>query len=299
VYALGLAELLISHGGCRTVLSYFGSDFGTSPGGPYAFPVGVETKKRYEAPHGWFGQPVYFAAMAERYAIEFGLPEEALAAVAIAAREAAQLTDDAVLRRPLDMERYLEEPRIAGRFRRADCSVISDGASAFVVQATDAARNGPHPPVALLGCGQASEPGNSSDSFWTQRPSLTVTPCVASAAEAFAQAGLQPSDVDVAEIYDCFTISTILQLEDAGFCAKGDGAAFVASGAIGLAGSLPTNTHGGLLCHSYTVGAHHIVEATRQLRGEAGLRQVQGAEVAYVAGLGLPEHASALLGVLR
>jgi acetyl-CoA acetyltransferase len=297
VGALGIADALIRHSGCRNVLCYFGEDFGSAAGGPYAFPVGVETKQSYEAPHGWFGQPVYFAAMAERYAAEYGLDPAALARVAVAARRAAALTPDAVLTKPLDLDAYFQEPPIAGPLRRADCSVVADGASAWVVSAGDVARDRPRTPVAVLGVGNGREIGHSSDTYFTQRPSFTRTPCVGSAAQAFGRAGVTPADVDVAEIYDCFTISTILQLEDAGFCGKGEGAAFVASGAIDLDGRLPTNTHGGLLAHSYTVGAEHIVEAVHQLRGDGGPRQVVGARVAFVSGMGLPEHASAVLGV--
>lgn len=298
VGSLGIAELLIRHGGARHVLCYFGADFGSDPGGPYAFPVGMETKRGYEAPHGWFGQPLYFAAMAQRYDDEFGLPEDSLASVALAARHAALRSETAVLRKPLDRLSYGLEPRIAGPLRRADCSVITDGAAAWVVSRSDVALDTPHVRVGVLGVGHSSEPGQSSDSYFSQRASFTSTPCTSSAASAFASAGVTPLDIDVAEIYDCFTISTIIQLEDSGFCDKGDGAAFVASGAIELGGSLPTNTHGGLLAHSYTVGAHHLVEATLQLRGEEGHRQVDGAEVAFVAGLGLPEHASAVLARL-
>ena len=113
---------------------------------------------------------------------------------------------------------------------------------------------------------------------------------------AFAEPGSAPADVDVAEIYDCFTISMLLQLEDLGFAAKGEGAALRRlSGAIAPGGALPVNTHGGLLCQSYTVGASHVVEAVRQLRGERGDGQVEGAEVALVAGLGAMEHATAVL----
>jgi acetyl-CoA acetyltransferase len=103
------------------------------------------------------------------------------------------------------------------------------------------------------------------------------------------------ADVDVAEIYDCFSISMLLQLEDLGFAEKGAGARFAASGAIGPGGELPVNTHGGLLCQSYLVGGNHVVEAVRQLRGDRGEAQDEGAEVALVAGLGAPEHATLLL----
>lgn len=295
VSSLGLAELLVEHTDARHVLCYFAADFGSAAGGPYAFPVAVDTKQRYEARHGWFGQPVYFAAMAERYAATYGIDEESMGAVAVAARQFARLTDDAVLQEELTLDGYRAEPMIAGRFRRADCSIIADGAAAWVVSRADAAVDRPHAPVAILGVGHASEPGHSSDTYFTQRPDFTTTPCTESAAEAFGRAALGPSDVDLAEIYDCFSISTILQLEDAGFCDRGGAPDFARAGALELGGALPTNTHGGLLSHSYTVGGQHIVEAVRQLRGEAGARQVPDAQVAFVAGLGLPEHASAVL----
>src|SRR4029079_16888713 len=131
--------------------------------------------------------------------------------------------------------------------------------------------------------------------YFTQNPQYLEMASVESGRRAFATAKMAPSDVDIAEIYDCFTMSVILQLEDLGFAAKGEGAEFVASGAIGPNGSLPTNTHGGLLSQSYTVGAGHVVEAVRQLRGERGDGQIDGAEVAVVTGLGAIDHATAIL----
>jgi acetyl-CoA acetyltransferase len=110
---------------------------------------------------------------------------------------------------------------------------------------------------------------------------------------------LTPADVDVVEFYDCFTITTLLQLEECGFCGRGEAASFVEGGRIGPGGSLPVNTHGGLLSHSYMVGAEHVVEAVRQLRGSRGEGQVPGAEVALVTGLGVPDHATLLLTVDR
>ena len=150
----------------------------------------------------------------------------------------------------------------------------------------------------VAGAAFASKPVTQAQ-YFSQSANLLTTAGTISGPLAFKRAGLSPADVDVAEIYDCSTISMLLQLEDVGFAAKGEGAAFAASGAIGPGGSLPVNTHGGLLSQSYTVGANHIVEAVRQLRGERGDAQVPGAEVALVAGLGAPEHSTLLLTVDR
>src|SRR5262245_55001999 len=122
-----LAELAIRSGQARHVLSYYGADFGSAPGGPYAFPVAMETKVGFEMPSGWYGQPVYFAALAQRYKHEYGLTPDQQAAVAIAARGHAALTPGAMRREPLTRERYLASPMVADPFRSLDCSLISDG----------------------------------------------------------------------------------------------------------------------------------------------------------------------------
>jgi acetyl-CoA acetyltransferase len=294
VGAVALAELALRTGQATTVLSYYGADFGSSAGGPYAFPVGLEVKAGFEKPMGWYGQPLYFAAMAQRYRAEYGLTAQQQGAVAIAAREHATRTPGAMRREPLTMDGYLASPMIAEPFRALDCSLINDGAVGFVMTTVPRARDLRHRPVVLAGSGTGSVAA-TQESFFTQAPDHPRTPATVSGPRAFRSSGLRPSDVDIALIYDCFTISTIVQLEDLGFCSRGEGGAFVASGATGLSGSLPVNTHGGLLSHAYTVGASHVVEAVRQLRGERGAGQVAGAEVALVAGLGVPDHACLLL----
>jgi acetyl-CoA acetyltransferase len=171
---------------------------------------------------------------------------------------------------------------------------VNDGGVAFVMTSLDRARNLRHPPAVVAGVGFGSTPV-SQGGYFSQSADLLTTPATISGPRAYAEAGLGPGDIDVAEIYDCFSISLILQLEDLGFAPRGEGAAFAASGAIGPGGSLPVNTHGGLLCQSYTVGANHVVEAVRQLRGEREDGQVPDPEVALVAGLGAPEHATLIL----
>jgi acetyl-CoA acetyltransferase len=298
VGAVGLAAAAIRAGFAKTVVTYYGVDFGSSVGGPYAFPAGLDVKLGYEAPFGWYGQPLYFAGLAQRYRHEYGLTPEQQGAVAIAAHRHAANTPGAMSRGAITMEQYLASRMICEPFRALDCSLINDGAVALVVTSAQRAADLPHTPVAVAGAGFASSL-DTQGTYFTQHDPYLCTPAVLSAEAAFAGAGLTPDDVDVAEIYDCFTISTILQLEDLGFCAKGEGASFVENGRIELGGALPVNTHGGLLAHSYLVGASHLVEAVRQLRHERGAGQVPGAEVALVAGLGLPDHATVLLARSR
>lgn len=298
VGAPALAALAIETGRASVVLSYYAADLGSSAGGPYAFHAEDPLKASLEMPFGWYGQPTYFAAWAQRYRHEFGLTTEQQAAVAMAARAHAARTPGAMKRVPFGYEEYLASPMISEPLRMLDCCLINDGGTAFVMTSRDMARDLPKPPVVVAGCGIGSKPVTQS-SWFTQNPDYLTTPAVHSAPRAFAQAGITPADVDFAEIYDCFTITTLLQLEDLGFCAKGEGASFVEDGRTGPGGSFPVNTHGGLLSHSYLQGANHVVEAVRQLRHERADGQVAGAEVGLVAGLGVPDHATLVLTVDR
>jgi acetyl-CoA acetyltransferase len=152
-------------------------------------------------------------------------------------------------------------------------------------------------PVVVAGAGFASKPLTQAQYF--SQGDILATAATGSGADAYRRAGLGPADVDVAEIYDCSTISMMLQLEDLGLAPRGESAARAAAGDHAPGGRLPVNTHGGLLSQSYSVGAGHVVEAVRQLRGERGDAQVTGAEVALVCGLGAPETATAILTVDR
>jgi acetyl-CoA acetyltransferase len=293
-----LAELAISSGQARHVLSYYGADFGSVAGGPYAFPVALDAKLAVEMPFGWYGQPLYFAAMAMRYRHEFGLTPAQQAEVVLAARAHAARTPGAMRRDLLTLDGYLASPLVAEPFRSLDCSLISDGGTAFVMTSLERARDLPHPPVRVAGIGLASA-AETQAGYFTQHAPYPATPAAKSAPRALAQAGVGAADVDLVELYDCFTITSLIQLEECGFCGRGEAAAFVEGGRIGPGGSLPVNTHGGLLSHSYMVGAEHVVEAVRQLRGDRGDGQVPGAEVALVTGLGVPDHATLVLTVDR
>jgi acetyl-CoA acetyltransferase len=177
-----------------------------------------------------------------------------------------------------------------------DCAIVSDGAAAAVVTRADRARDLRSKPVYLLGSGYGLRHGHVGDA-----QCLTTSGAVDSGRTAFRKAGLTPGDIDVAEIYDCFTITVIVELEDLGFCPKGEGGRFVEDGNIGLGGRLPITTHGGLLSGGHPGlggGFFHAIEAVRQLRGEAGERQVPGAEVALAHGNGgvVSVHCTLVLG---
>ena len=294
VAALQMAELAIDAGLADVVVSYYGISLSTQVGGPYNVHAEDPAKAAFEMPFGFFGQPVYFAALAQRYAHEYGLTAEQLGSVPIAARAFARRTPGALAQEALDLDGYLADRLVSDPLRRLDCCLINDAAAAFVITGTDRARDLRRPPVLVAGTGFGTKPVTEAG-YFTQNPQYLEMASVESGRRAFAAAGLTPADVDIAEIYDCFTMSVILQLEDLGFAAKGEGAAFCAAGSIGPGGRLPTNTHGGLLSQSYTVGAGHVVEAVRQLRGERGDGQIEGAEVAVVTGLGAMDHATALL----
>jgi acetyl-CoA acetyltransferase len=290
-----LARMAIETGEASVVVSYYAINLSArGPGGAYTIHAGDRAKAAFEMPMGFYGQAVYFAAAAARYRHCYGLEAEQLGAVALAARAHAQQTPNALRREPLTMDGYLASPMVADPLRTLDCCLVNDGGVAFVMTSLERARDLRPRPVVVAGAGFGSKPLPQSG-YFSQSADLLTTAATLSGPRAYRQAGLGPADVDVAQIYDCFTISMLLQLEDLGLAAKGDGAGFAASGATGPGGEMPVNTHGGLLSQSYLVGANHVVEAVRQLRGERGEAQVPGAEVALVAGLGAPEHATLIL----
>jgi acetyl-CoA acetyltransferase len=251
----------------------------------------------HEAPY----RPRYpvsmFALAAARHMYEYGTTRRQLADVAVAARAWARLTPDAFARDPLTVEDVLCSRMVSSPLTVRDCCLVTDGGGAAVVTSTERARSLRRPPAVLLGAGEA---------HWhraiAQMPDLTTTAAVDSGARAYAMAGLAAADVDVVQLYDAFTINPILFLEDLGFCAKGEGGPFVADGAIAPGGRLPVNTNGGGLSYTHPgmLGIFLIVEAVRQLRGEAGERQQPGVEVALVHGNGgaLSAQATAALGTL-
>ncbi|HET6538815.1 MAG TPA: thiolase family protein [Sphingopyxis sp.] len=289
-----LASLALERGDAKYVLCWYGHHLSRDPLGPRASYAADPLKAELEMPAGWFGQPVYFAGIAQRYAAEYGLPDPALAAVAMEAREHAARSPGALKTKLLDLEAYRASPMIAEPLRGADCSLVSDGAIAFVMTSVERAKDLPQPVVRAAGWGV----GTSTvvgDTWFTQNPDYLVTPAAISGAKAFSMAGMRPDEMNFAQLYDCFTINTILQFEDLGFAPRGQGAAFAIDKGRGLTDRLPVNTDGGLLAHSFMLGGGHIVEGVRQLRGQRGAGQVPGAERGIVTALGVPHHASLIL----
>ena len=293
VGALEMAGLAVEAGLANYVLVYYGYQ-GSKPGGPYSFHAQDPLKAALEMPFGWYGQPVYFAAWAQRYCHHYQVKPDDFAPVAVAARAWASITPGAQKSEPITPDDYSRSPMVATPLRALDCCLISDGAVAIVVTSLERARALRHPPAVVTGIGTASL-DITLTSIFSQKPDVLSLGSALSGPRAFGAAGVGPEDVDVAQIYDCFSITMILQMEDLGFCPRGDGFAFAADGRIAPGGEFPVNTNGGHLSYAYMPGMNHIVEAARQLRGERGEAQVAGAEVALVAALGGNDHATAIL----
>ena len=294
--APGLAQLAISSGGADVVLYYFGVDWGTRSTGPYGFHDLYDAKAAFEKPYGFVGQPSYFALWAERYRHEFGLTERDLATIAVTQRANACLHPNSQMTAPMSYEDYYAARVVSAPLRVPDCCLITDGACAYIVTSLERARDLPQPPVRVLGTGFGSEPISGDDAFTQPGGFLNIPGGRKAAERALADANITLGDVDFAELYDCFTISCLLQLEAIGFCGRGEGPAFIREKGIGIDGGLPINTHGGLLSHSYLLGVEHVLEAVRQLRGQAGAGQVANADIGLVGGLSNPDYGVLLLG---
>jgi acetyl-CoA acetyltransferase len=234
------------------------------------------------------------------YLHRYGADRADLAEVAVAAREWALLNPKAFRHDagPLTVDDVLTAPMISSPLTVADCCLVTDGGGAIVLTSAERARDLAKPPVRLLGYGEATGAAAMAIS-----DDILDTGAADSARRAFARAGLTPADVDVAQLYDSFTITVLLSLEALGFCAPGEAVDLIRDGAIRPGGAFPLNTSGGGLsyCHPGQFGVLLLVEAVRQLRGECGDRQVPGAEVAVAHGTGgiLSHHATVLLGVDR
>jgi acetyl-CoA acetyltransferase len=258
------------------------SQRGQMTGGPGQFHAQERFKRNLEVPFGWFPQPVYFATIARRHMHEYGTTPEALGEIAVACRAHANRHPGAVMHdRTLTLEQYLARPMLCDPLRTEDCCLISDGGGAFVMTSRERARDRPHPLVTARGVGEAR---SRTGTYWAQQPDFTATPQVFSAPPAFAMAGIDPGDVDVLTLYDPFTIAALMQIEDMGFCPKGEADAFVREGNLRVdGGRLPYNPHGGMLSHAYVLGIAHVVETVRQLRGEAWA-QVPDARIGVYGG---------------
>lgn len=251
----------------------------------------------HEAPHQSLMPVGSYALSAARHMHQFGTTKEDLGNVALAARAWAQMNPEAFKRDPLTMGEYLASREISSPLSVLDCCLVTDGAAAVVITSTARAKDLAKAPVTILGAGQMT-----THKEIAAMPDLTVTGAALSGARAYAAANVSPAEIDMVQLYDAFTINTLLFLEDLGFAPKGEGGRFVSDGAIAPGGRLPVNTNGGgLSCvHPGMYGLFTMVEATRQIRREAGARQLDRADLAVCHGNGgaLSSQTTLILGGL-
>ncbi|WP_411561679.1 acetyl-CoA acetyltransferase [Pseudomonas shirazensis] len=290
------ACVAIQAGLCDNALIVYGST-PRADGLRRQMPTGSLERPNYEAPYRPRHPVTGYALSTARHMHQYGTTREQLAEVAVAARAWAQLNPAAFTygKGALSIDEVINSKAVCSPLTVRDCCLVTDGGGAVVVTRADRARDLANPPVYMLGAGEAHSHRSIS-----QMPDLTTTCATESSQRAYAMAGLGPTDIDVLQLYDAFTINTIMFLEDLGFCAKGEGGAFVSAGRIAPGGSLAVNTNGGGLshCHPGMYGIFALIEAVRQLRGDAGARQCPGAEIALAHGNGgqFSSQVTAILG---
>jgi len=281
---VGHAAAAIAAGYCEVALITYGSSawsarraIGTAARGATA-----SGPDAYDAP---FGTTIIgaYALAAQRHMHEYGTTGEQMAEIAVATRKWAATNPNAMFRDPLTIEDVLRSRVISAPLHLFDCCLISDGGGAVVVTSAARARDLPKPPIWVLGAAEAG-----THQIIGQMPSLTTGPAATSGPLAFARAGVRPDDVDLAMIYDAFTITVVITLEDLGFCARGEGGAFVSGQRTAPGGDFPMNTDGGGLSsnHPGMRGIFLLIEAVKQLRGEAGERQLPDPRLAVCNGTG-------------
>lgn len=230
--------------------------------------------------------PSIFAMMANRYAYEYVDPREAMAVCAVQNHDNGALNPDAQMQKRITVEQVLGGFPIAYPLTVYDCSLVTDGAAFVIVAALDVAREfAGQRAVGIIGCGQAGDTLTAA----SKKSLTTLAATVRAAQEAYRTAGVKPADIDLAEVHDCFTITQILNIEDLGFCEKGQGVRAVLAGETARGGRIPVNVSGGLKAKGHPIGAtglSQIFEVVTQLRGEAGERQVAGAELGLTHNLG-------------
>ena len=284
---ISFAAMAIEHGQCEIALVTYADNPRTGSRHVYEKAWGDD------AAYGWFGVPAGYAMLARRHMEEYGTTSDQLGEIAVAIRNHGAANPNAQLRVPLTLEQYRQSKWVVDPLRRDDCCLVSDGAAAVVLMSAKRAKQmGIRKAVPILGFGQ----GQTS---WEVplRTDLTSTGAEVSGATALRMAGLTPKDIDVAQIYDCFTITVLMTLEAYGFARKGKGGPFVAGGRLAHGGELPTNTAGGLLSETGMPGLQLVLEGVRQMRGEATL-QVKNAQTCMVSNQGgiMHTHSTLILG---
>jgi acetyl-CoA acetyltransferase len=293
-FVVGLAALAVEAGLADNVVVFralngrssirVGSGQFAGPGGQYRYPIGYSSYL------------MYIAMWAKRYLYETGCDEKDLANVAVAQRRYAEMNPRAVNRRPLDFDDYFQERFVAEPFRPSDCTREVDGGCAVLVTSLDRARDLRHPPAVVRASAYraGARPGlDIGDQISCDDYTRNFTGFLA--AELFERAGVTPSDIDFAEIYDCFTSVVLMGLEGLGLCERGEAGGFVGSGATALDGELPTNTHGGLLAEGYLHGMNTVAEAVLQIQGRGGERQVPRHDLTVVTSGALIDGSAMIL----
>jgi acetyl-CoA acetyltransferase len=297
------AAAAIAAGLCEVVVGVYASTprgdrerggGGSGFGGRGPMP-GPNPMAEWEMPYGMRMPMGAYALAASRHMAQYGTTPEQLAQIAVDTRRWAAMNPRARHREPITVDDVLASPMQSSPLHLLDCCLVTDGAGAYVMTSAERARDLARPPVYVLGAATCG-----THQMISQMPDLTTTGGAVSGPAAFAMAGIDTSDVDLLMSYDSFTITALLHLEDLGFCAKGEGGAFVEGGTLGPGGSLPTNTNGGGLSYTHPgmYGIFLLVEAVRQLRGHCGERQLDRPEVAVAHGSGgvLSTMATVVLG---
>jgi acetyl-CoA acetyltransferase len=283
------AAAAIAGGVCDVVVSVYGSTpRGDRARGGQGFGgrrpnFGVDPMMEWEVPYGMQMPIGGYSLAASRHMAEYGTTPEQLAQIAVSTREWAMKNPRARFQDPLTVEEVVSSPMVASPLHKLDGCLVTDGAGAFVMTSAERASSLAKEPVYVLGAATCSD-----HSMISEMPDLATTAGTVSGPRAFSMAGVSTDDVDLLMGYDSFTITQLLHLEDLGFCPKGEGGAFVEDGKLGPGGSLPTNTNGGGLSYTHPgqYGMFLLVEAVRQLRGEAGARQLDDPQVAVAHGSG-------------
>ncbi len=287
--AVALAAMAIEAGMCDTVVCGYGRNTwsrtrkkkGTRQGSGRGIRLTGEAVE-FGPEYGHFGAAAQHAFGCRRHMHLYGTTKDQLGHIAVTFRKHASLNPLAQMHEPITMEDYHKAPPVVEPFSRLDCSLNTDGAGAVVVTSAERAKDLKQRPVFVMGFGQ-----KNNTRGWYHGENMTKLGGKESAATAFHMAGITPNDVDMAQIYDCFTYIVMVTLEDYGFCNKGEGGSFASSGALELGGTLPTNTSGGQLSEGHVEGMLQVVEAVHQLRGDRPPeRQVKDAEIGIVSGHG-------------
>jgi acetyl-CoA acetyltransferase len=299
------AASAIANGLCEVALVVHGETGGSNRGRrgggrPAARGAGggdaSSASAQFETPYGTGGAPTTYSMACKRHMHQYGTTHEQLGEIAIATRKWAQLNPKAMMRDPLTMEDYLASRWITYPFHIYDCCLVTDAAGAVVVTSAERAKSLKKKPAWVLGTGEAH-----THASLLNMPDLTQTPARHSGPRALAMAGVKHSDLDVVEVYDSFTYTALVTIEELGFCKKGEGGAFLSGQRTAPGGDFPMNTNGGGLSYTHPgqYGMFILIEAVRQLRGESGERQVKDAKLALVNGTGgtMSSTCTLILGV--